>query len=36
MLNLSQFKIKKLFAYNTISHLNFILLVLNINSLKFI
>lgn len=34
MLGLSQFRIKRLFAYSTISHLGFILLALSINSLE--
>ena len=34
VLGLSQFRIKRLFAYSTISHLGFILLALSINSLE--
>ena len=34
MIGLSQFRIKRLFAYSTISHLGFILLALSINSLE--
>ena len=34
ILGLSQFRIKRLFAYSTISHLGFILLALSINSLE--
>ena len=34
MLGLTQFRIKRLFAYSTISHLGFILLALVINSIE--
>ena len=34
MLGLTQFRIKRLFAYSTISHIGFILLALTVNTLE--